>query len=239
MKTEIKSIWKLLLLHLFPGFILFLIYVFLLNIGFLKDYPKLIVLGVGAMFSIIPLELGYLFYVAKKETGTYNIFKILGLKSNLKFINYVIWVVILFVAVGLLFTLVNPLTDLIKKAYFTVVPSEYDFVQDMSQFSKPLIILSIAMSFFIFTLIAPIIEELYFRGFLLSRMKWMGACGVFLNVFLFSLYHFWSPWQIVVRTIALFPLFYVVYKKDSLKLGIFVHCLVNFMDAIALMALLF
>lgn len=41
----------------------------------------------------------------------------------------------------------------------------------MSLFSRNLIIVTIVVNFFIFTLVGPIIEELYFRGYLLARMK--------------------------------------------------------------------
>ena len=43
--------------------------------------------------------------------------------------------------------------------------------------------------------VGPIVEELYFRGYLLPRMEWMGRWAPLVNVSLFSLYHFWSPWQ--------------------------------------------
>jgi len=69
-------------------------------------------------------------------------------------------------------------------------------------------------------------------------MKWMGKYSVLVNTVLFSVYHLWSPWMIVARIVAFLPLFYWVYKKDSLKLSITVHCLANFTDVVALVALL-
>ena len=53
--------------------------------------------------------------------------------------------------------------------------------------------------------VGPIVEELYFRGYLLPRMEWMGRWAPLVNVSLFSLYHFWSPWQIVGRILGLRP----------------------------------
>jgi uncharacterized protein len=41
-------------------------------------------------------------------------------------------------------------------------------------------------------------------------MKWMGKYSVLINVILFSAYHFWSPWLIISRIIAMFPMFYFV-----------------------------
>ncbi|WP_080648312.1 CPBP family glutamic-type intramembrane protease [Clostridium pasteurianum] len=66
----------------------------------------------------------------------------------------------------------------------------------------------------------------------------MGKYSVLLNVILFSVYHFWSPWLIIARILGMLPLYYCVYKKDSLKLAILVHCLVNFTDVVSFMLLL-
>lgn len=237
-EKEIRKVWKLIILHLFPGIVLSIIYVFLLNEGILESYPKLVLLGLAGVFSIIPLELGYLFYVAKKEVGSFNIFQILGLKSKMKGKEFIIYTFLLFMTTGLLITVLKPLSNNILNTVFNWIPSSYNYVQDMSSFDRNVIIISILVSFFIFTLILPIIEEFYFRGYLLARMKWMGKYSVLLNVLLFSVYHFWSPWLIISRMIAMLPLYYFVYKNDSLKLAIFVHCLCNFTDVVVFMTLL-
>ncbi|MEK4061602.1 MULTISPECIES: CPBP family intramembrane glutamic endopeptidase [unclassified Paenibacillus] len=237
-ENEIRSIWKLIILHLFPGIALSLFYIFLLKAGSLTEYPKIVTLGIAGFFSVFPIELGYLFYVAKKETGNFNIFKVLGLKSKMKVEEYVVYTLLLLTVAGILMKALQPFSNYILNTVFHWLPSEYNYVQDMSLFSKNFIIIAIIVSFFFITLILPITEELYFRGFLLARMKWMGKYSVLVNLVLFAVYHFWSPWLIVSRIVAFSPLFYLVYKKDSLKLGIFVHCLANFTDVIALVMLL-
>lgn len=69
-------------------------------------------------------------------------------------------------------------------------------------------------------------------------MKWMGKYSVLVNTALFAAYHLWLPWIIVARVLALLPLYYWVYKKESLKLSIIVHCLANFTDVVTLVMLL-
>lgn len=235
---EIRNIGKLIFLHLFPGIALSIIYILLSKTGILAEYPKVVILGFATIFSIIPIELGYLFYVAKKEDGTFNIFKILGLKSKLKIKEFILYALLsLIVGMGLLIAL-KPLSNYLLETIFCWIPGWYNFVQDMSLFSKKYIIMAILVSFFLFTLIVPIVEEFYFRGFLLARMKWMGIYSVLFNVLLYSIYHFYQPWLIITRFVMMLPLFYFVYKKDSLKLGILVHCLANFPDVISYMMLL-
>lgn len=237
-EKEIRSIGKLIFFHLFPGIILSIMYIFFSKVGIFAGYPKVVILGFSTIFSIIPIELGYLFYVAKKEEGTFNIFKVLGLKSKLKAKEFIFYALSLFIVGGILLIALKPLSDYLLKTVFCWIPSWYNFVQDMSLFSKKYIIIAILVSFFILTLIVPIIEEFYFRGFLLARMKWMGKYSVLFHVILYSVYHFYQPWFVITRMVAMLPLFYFVYKKDSLKLGIVVHCLANFIDVVSYMMLL-
>lgn len=235
---QIRSIGKIVILHLLPGLILTLVYVLLLKSGVLEGYPKSIALGLAGGFGVVFGELGYLFYVAKNEEGSFNIFNILGLKSKLKGKDFFIYSIILFVAAGILMSVSKPFTNFLLNNVFSFIPSWYNLMEDISLFSRNIIIITILVNFFIITIILPIIEELYFRGFLLTRMKWMGKYSVLVNTVLFAVYHLWSPWMIVARVVAFLPLFYWVYKKDSLKLSITVHCLANFTDVVALVVLL-
>lgn len=235
---EIKNIGKLIFLHLFPGIALSIVYIFISKLGLLEGYPKMVIASLSAVFSTIPIELGLLFYVAKKEDGSYNIFKIIGLKSKMNVTKLIVFSLSLLVAGAILMTVLKPVSDYLLNIVFRWIPSWYNWNQDMSLFNRNIIILTIVVEFIIFTLIVPIIEEFYFRGYLLSRMKWMGKHSVLLNVVLFSVYNFQSPWLIITRIIMMLPLFYFVYKKDSLKLGILGHCLANFTEVVTLILLL-
>jgi membrane protease YdiL (CAAX protease family) len=81
------------------------------------------------------------------------------------------------------------------------------------------------------------VEELYFRGFLLPRMpEKLKGWSPLANSFLFAIYHTWSPWMIVTRTIALLPLIYVVQRKRNIYVGMIAHCLANLIDVIMMIA---
>lgn len=64
-------------------------------------------------------------------------------------------------------------------------------------------------------LAVPSVEELYFRGFLLPRIPGGSHWAPLLNASLFSLYHFWLPWDFFGRLVAL-PVAYVVQWKRGL-----------------------
>ncbi|HEX9062386.1 MAG TPA: CPBP family glutamic-type intramembrane protease, partial [Clostridia bacterium] len=177
---EIKNIGKLIFLHLFPGIALSIVYIFFSKIVLLEGYPKIVIASLSAVFSIIPIELGLLFYVAKKEDGSYNIFKILGLKSNMSITKLILYSLSLCVAGGTLMTVLKPASDYLLNIVFCWIPGWYNWNQDMSLFNRNIIVLTIVVEFILLTLIVPFVEELYFRGYLLSRMKWMGKYSVLL-----------------------------------------------------------
>ncbi|TCK98174.1 hypothetical protein EDC19_0592 [Natranaerovirga hydrolytica] len=235
-EQDIKSIGKLVFLHFFPGVIGTILYVIILRQGILSEYPKVIHLSLASFLSMAPLQIGYLCYKSYTEVNSFNFFKILGLKSKLPLKEYLIYTPVLLIAAGLAMLALNPLTEIMLSWFPDWFTSLY--IEDMAQYSKPILLITTLVSFFYLTIIAPIIEELYFRGYLLARMKWMGNYGVLLNIVLFSIYHFWSPWLIVSRSIAFLPWLYVVNKKNSLGLAIAVHCLANFTDVIAMLFLL-
>ncbi|MFW5821271.1 MAG: CPBP family intramembrane glutamic endopeptidase, partial [Bacteroidota bacterium] len=120
------------------------------------------------------------------------------------------------------------------KELFQWIPS--DFFLDMGldgNYSKQKLIISYLFFFIFIVVLIPIIEELYFRGFLLPRMP--AGSLVWASVFhsaLFALYHTWTPWMFVARTFGVLPLIYAVRKKENIYIGIIAHCILNSIDFI-------
>jgi len=82
--------------------------------------------------------------------------------------------------------------------------------------------------------LGPIVEEIYFRGFLLPRMKNLGIFAPLVNSIIFSVYHFFSPWENISRIIAISPIAYIVWKHKDLRLDIITHCSLNTLSVIGL-----
>jgi uncharacterized protein len=82
----------------------------------------------------------------------------------------------------------------------------------------------------------PVVEELYFRGYLLPRIPVARLWAPLINVVLFSLYHFFSPWQNITRIVALMLLVYAVSWKRNLYLSILVHCSLNTLGLLSALA---
>ena len=71
------------------------------------------------------------------------------------------------------------------------------------------------------------IKEPAFFFDLLAGSNWMGRWAPLVNVSLFSIYHFWSPWQVLGRMLGLAPMVYAVRWKENIYLGMVVHCSLN------------
>jgi membrane protease YdiL (CAAX protease family) len=245
--TALQSI----LLHLIPGLFI------LASILFFSQPPMTRFFGLderlspvlgyllSILFGLIPLQIGILLVAAKNETGKYAIRDILKftLKSPLK--DYFILVPAFIVYFLLMFLLVAPLIQpYIIKTFFSWWPEQYNFqllLQNPSLLAgyrgiKILILFYLLLS----CISGPLLEELYFRGYLLPRMeKYAGKWAPFLNTVLFSLYHFFSPWENLIRILVSYPLVYTVWKKKDIRFSILVHVLVNTIGGIIAATVIF
>ena len=134
-----------------------------------------------------------------------------------------LWAGLVFVAAG------SALVDPIREALFSWVPEWYDLGHYLlsEAYSRPVRIITWAMSIVVAVILGPTVEELYFRSYLLPRMPGRKAWVPLVGAVLFALYHVWSPWLLLVRVVALLPMVYAVWWKRNVWIGIVAHCLVN------------
>jgi membrane protease YdiL (CAAX protease family) len=75
--------------------------------------------------------------------------------------------------------------------------------------------------------VAPVVEEAYFRGFLLPRMEHWGWAAPVLNSLLFAIYHFYFPGNVPGIFVGWLPIAYVVMLKKNWRIGAVAHILHN------------
>jgi membrane protease YdiL (CAAX protease family) len=115
------------------------------------------------------------------------------------------------------------------KSIFAWLP-EWFFIFDVEQFrsfSREALMNTFWIGLLVNGFAGPIVEELYFRGHLLPRLPGPRVWSPVFNIALFSLYHFWTPWQFFSRIIWLLPWGYIVYKKQNIYLMMIAHCAGN------------
>jgi membrane protease YdiL (CAAX protease family) len=81
-------------------------------------------------------------------------------------------------------------------------------------------------------IVNPIVEEAYWRGYLMPRLSRFGVWAPIMNGFLFGLQHFWQPFN--YPSIFLFTLLlaYVVWRKKNIYISIIAHCTVNIISTL-------
>jgi uncharacterized protein len=112
-------------------------------------------------------------------------------------------------------------------------------LQDFAGYSKEAVQLTLICNLLLNGVLAPVVEELYFRGYLLPRMKQWGAFAFVANAFLFSLYHFWQLYVYVTLIISLLPMTYLVWRTKDLRLSILTHFVLNMVGAVLSFGLYF
>jgi len=225
--VEQHSLGKSLLLHLLPGFLIGFCYFALIPVLRQQGYPSMMALMCAIPLILLPFELGWLLYEGKRINGHVSLQSVVLYRIPIPRWQYFLWVPVLFAVLGLIFTLMTPVDRLLRENFFAWLPALESGLQ--AGYSRTILIVTWSMVVIFGVLAGPIIEELYFRGYLLPRMGYAGKWAPLLHCFMFGLYHIWTPWMFLTRTLGMLPLAYAV-RWRNLNLAIIVHVLINILD---------
>jgi uncharacterized protein len=229
------TILQTVILHLLPGVLITLFYYiiapYILNLGFPVENALLL----SILLVLAPVELGYLLYKGYKKNGKLALKNIVIYREKIPFWQYFVIVPLILSWAIAVFIFMTPVDNFIIQNLFGWLPSFFTPSQNInliSQYSQPILLTTIGLNLVINGIVGPVVEELYFRGYLLPRIPASRVWSPLISVVLFSLYHFFSPWQNITRIIALIPMIYVVSWKRNIYLSIFAHCLLNILGAV-------
>jgi membrane protease YdiL (CAAX protease family) len=193
--------------------------------------PAILGLLVGIALVIVPIELGYLLYQGRLKSGRWSVWAVVDYREPMSARRIAVWTIPL---VGwfivMLFLSVAVLDTRIADGLFSWYPEsvrEFASLDEDSTYATWVVVVVFAAAFAINGILGPVVEELYFRGHLLPRIDRFGRGAPVLNAVLFSLYHFWTPWQNIGRILGLLPWIYTVWRKQSLALSMAIHISVN------------
>lgn len=249
--TKQHSILQSVLYHLVPGVLVLVLLLVFSNPFFAKSFGFNVRLApfVGYLFSlligVILAQIGLLLFAAKSETGKFDLRGVVKYTEKSPIKQYLLYVPVMILYYILLFLVVAPiLQPYLIDTFFQWWPEKYNFqlvLQDPSTLVGYSGVKFLAIVYLLLSCICgPLVEELYFRGYLLPRMdNAAGKWAPLLNTILFSLYHFFSPWENLVRIVAGYPMVYLVWKKRDIRFGIFVHILVNSIGGIFILVMIF
>lgn len=226
------SLSKSIILHLTPGIlttIAFIIFIPIINsIGFPSRFAFLI----AGICVLIPIELGFLLYLGMKKNKKISLIGIVFYRKSMPLKQYIIILpLFLFYALFITMVVAPPIDNFIFNTFFSWLPDW--FILSISlEYSKTILLTINILSFVVNGFMGPIIEELFFRGYLLPRISRLKIWGVFINVALHSLYHLWMPWRIPTLILMGFPLAIVIWWKKNLYLGMITHVIGNVLGPI-------
>ena len=227
--TKQHPIVQSITLHLLPGMIGTIVYILITPSLIRSGYPSLLGILIAAALVILPIELGILFYQARQFNGTFSLKDIVLYREALPKWQYVVIPLVL-VIWGFLASGITPLLDnVILKAWFSWLPEWFTIfnIEQLQSYARPALLVTFWIGLIVNGIMLPFVEELYFRGYLLPGIERFGKWAPLLNVSLFSLYHFWTPWQAVSRILLVFPWVYAAWRKRNIYLIIIAHCTAN------------
>ena len=208
--------------HLLPGILVGCFYFLALKPVAKMGYPSIFAQFLAFAFILVPFELGFLLVQGKKKNGRLTLQGLISYRNPIPWWQYLVWVSIIFVTVGVLMTLFKPVDSFLQKNLFFWMPDVNNGLD--GNYSKTILLVTYLVFLVINVFLAPIVEELYFRGYLLPRMK--GKYAILLHSFLFAAIHVFSPWMIISRTIGFLPIIIGTTKKN-IYVGMIVHMLCN------------
>jgi uncharacterized protein len=223
---EEHSLARTVVLHLLPGVLMVAFYVLAAPVVRSLGFPSLMAIYLAILFVLIPFELGYLFYSARKDGSSLS--SVVLYREPVPRGQFVALVLGLLAWSTIFYMLIYPPLDafFIENGFFWL-PDSFFLAEDFARYSTAALLTTWAFGLVINAIVGPVVEEMYFRGYLLPRISRFGAWAPLVNTVLFSVYHFFTPWQNVGRIVGLLPMVYAVWWKRNIYLSMAVHVLGN------------
>jgi len=235
---EQHSIVRSLALHLLPGVFILALFVASVPLVSRAGFPPVFAMTtVGITFGL-GFQLWHLYREGKKRNGKWSLDGIVLYRSPMPLWQYLV-LVPLFVVVAFV---IDGLTSPIKVATLNLLPwipewFEMRNVSVLTTYARPTLVITFTLYLLLNGIAAPIIEELYFRGYLMPRLSRFGRWTPVIETALFTVYHFWQPYYWIAQFFFMLPIISAVSWKKNIRLGIIVHMTLNILGGLLLAAM--
>jgi membrane protease YdiL (CAAX protease family) len=168
---ENHSILQSIVLSLAPGLFLLLFFIIFAPVASRYSLPSILVLFIAIPLVLVPFEIGYLFFLGRILNGHFSLKGIVLFKEHIPIWQFFLFVPILLIWAAFCFVIIAAKIDsFFINYFFSWLPSWFfieGFIRNMHQYSKAVLLITIILGFVFNGFIGPIVEELYFRGYLL------------------------------------------------------------------------
>lgn len=234
---EQHSFARSLALHVLPGVFIVALFVASVPLVLAAGYPPLLAISIGSLCGLV-FQVWHLLYEGKKSTGQWSIKGILSYQEPMTIWQYLAVVPLLVIVAFLIDWATTPLRLALLNS-MPWLPAWFE-MRDTSQllsYSKSVLLATFGVYLLVNGVFAPIIEEIYFRGYLMPRLSRFGRWTPLIETALFTIYHFWQPYYWITQFLPFLPIVSVVWWKRNIKLGIVTHMAMNLIGGLVLAAL--
>jgi membrane protease YdiL (CAAX protease family) len=228
--VEQHGIARSLALHLLPGAATAALFFALGPVVVRAGYPPIAAAVVAAAVGVVGGELGWLLHRARRTTGRWSLAAVLPYRPGpftwrrgALVLGLLAWAFVASAVVGgLRPAIIDAVFPWMPAWAVTPLPAGI-----AATASGTALVVTAVGYLLVLVLVAPLVEELYFRGHLLPRMARLGAWAPLVHVTLFALYHLWKPWDVLTLVVVLLPMVYAVWRTHDIRIGIAVHVGLN------------
>jgi membrane protease YdiL (CAAX protease family) len=231
----------LIVLHLVPG-IVFAVFFWVLSWMLIpRGLTAYLALLITIPACLVPTQIGVMLLWSVRSTGKTSLSEAISYRRKGTVVEYIVLPLLLFLCGGVLSIVFGPITQYLDthlSAWLPVWATQEALISGVNS-CPPIqrnvtLLLAVLLSGFV----APVVEELYFRGFLLSRMEHWGWAAPVVNALLFAVYHFYFPGNVPGIFVEFLPIAYVVMIKKNWRIGAIVHIMFNLWSVFALFTFL-
>lgn len=222
-----KQLWY----HFYMGLAIMVSYIFFSKTIVDLGYPGIAALLAAELFVLAPIGLVHMGWKGKQLNGTFSLKNVIVFTQKLSVGQYIKWSLIGIVACTVIYVPLYPAGLYLRENVFYWLPQWY-FDPAYGVTDTGLLANVFLIGIFVDGIVGPVVEELFFRGYLLPRMSYLKKWAPIVNGTLFGLYHFWQPHNYIAIIGVGIILSYVVWRKKNVYLGIIIHCTMNIIGAI-------
>ncbi len=233
---EQHSAGKSLALHIIPGVLIVALFVTCAPPVMRAGFPPLLAILIGASFGMA-FQLWHIYTEGRKRNGKWSLEGIVLYRKSMPLWQYFALAPLLIVVAFLIDGITSPLKMALVNA-LPWLPAWFE-MRDPGQllaYSRTALAVTFGLQLLVNGIAAPVIEELYFRGYLMPRLSRFGRWTPVVETALFTLYHIWQPYYWIAQVLFYLPVAWVVYWKRNVSLGIAVHIALNLLGGLLLAA---
>jgi membrane protease YdiL (CAAX protease family) len=220
----------LLALHLAPGVLFALFFFILSRILIRSGYTAYLALIISIPVFLVPMEIGVMLWWKRRFARSGSSEEVIVYRRTGTVADYVLFPALLFLCVLVLSFAFGRISEYLGTVLPPWLPgwATQEALVDGLRHCPPgqqSVALLLAIPFSGFA--APIVEELYFRGFLLPRMEHLRWAAPVMSSLLFALYHFYFPGNVLLVFLCFLPISYVVRSRRNVTISIITHSVIN------------